>query len=420
MKLDIRTKKQDATIGNYIQDTPRRCTFVLSTGFGKSRVAIEILKRLDPPEIIILVNSEILRDITWRQEFEYFDALDLWDRVRIETYQLVYKWKRESEPIHKDALVVADEVDFAGGTNRLGNFFLEYPEIRVLGLTGFITESKKPWFNEHLPIYTTYTTYQAQMDGLLNKVRVTVVKFMLSDHRHREVRYLDKYGKQRSFKQSDNDSYQFHQKEIERISGKKAAAKQEYLTGSITSSELERKLKSLDYLYNRAAMKRREVLLSSLANIELAKKLYEYNSKLGKKSIVFSKRTDNATAIGGKERSYHGKNTKRNNEKVFKKFIEDGDLLCVCGKVDRGATIPGLNVGIFESYFGNDTKAAQRFGRLLRLKPDELAEVYILVPYYNREMKNGTFKVKPTVQLDWAKDMIRSTVVTSSRTWDYR
>ena len=91
MKLDIRTKKQDATIGNYIQDTPRRCTFVLSTGFGKSRVAIEILKRLDPPEIIILVNSEILRDITWRQEFEHFDALDLWDRVRIETYQLVYK-----------------------------------------------------------------------------------------------------------------------------------------------------------------------------------------------------------------------------------------------------------------------------------------------------------------------------------------
>jgi len=418
MNLDQRTSQQNETIDGFVADLPLRSTMVLSTGYGKSRIAIEILKRLNPPKILILVNSEILRDVTWKSEFENFDALDLWERVEIETYQLAYKWKKKDKEL--DHFVVADEVDFAGGTDSLSKFFYEYPNLRILGLTGFITETKKEWFNAHLPVFKEYTTYQAQKDGLLNTVKVTVVKFMLSNERHRVVKYMDKYGKARSFTQSDNDAYQYHQKEVERISMKKSMAKQGYLIGELTRAELDMKLNSLSYLYNAAAAKRREVLLSSLANIEIAQKLIEYNQKRDKKIIVFSKRTQVADAIGGEGRSYHGKNKKKVNTEAFNNFITgDIDVLTVCGKVDRGATIPHLSVGIFESYFGNDTKAAQRFGRLLRLKPDQEADVFILVPYYNREMADSSFKVKPTIQLDWAKDMIRSTVVLKSEVWDY-
>ena len=421
MKLDIRTKRQDLTISDYVKDKPFRSTFVLSTGFGKSRVAIEILKRLDPPKILILVNSEKLRDFTWKQEFKDFDAMYLYERSEIVTYQLAAKWTQKTKNLDNH-FVVADEVDFAADTLKYSKFFSEYPDLPVLGMTGFITEAKRPWFDQNLPVYTKYTTWQAQSDGILNKIKVHLVKFMLSTVQTNEVEYIDEYGKKKSFYQSDNDSYDYHQKAIERIAGKKAEAKAEYLVGNLTSIQLDKKLKSLDYLYNKAATKRRDVILNSEANIQIAKALIEYKCKEeGSKIITFSKRVANAQKIGGETQSFHGANRKAVNNTAFNAFL-NGDInyLSVCGKIDRGVTIPGLNVGIFESYFGDDTKAAQRFGRLLRLKPDEVAEVFILVPYYNRKLQDGTFKVSPTVQLGWAKDMLRSTVISDYSVWDYR
>ncbi|KKM22046.1 hypothetical protein LCGC14_1629370, partial [marine sediment metagenome] len=126
---------------------------------------------------------------------------------------------------------------------------------------------------------------------------------------------------------------------------------------------------------------------------------------------------------------YSGLITKKQANQNFNDF-KQGYLryLGVCDKVDRGANIEGLDLAILETFYGSDTKATQRFGRLMRLRPDEMATVYILLPYYMREDKpkkddpdqNPKYSVQETQQVEWARNMLRSTVIKSYEVWDYR
>jgi len=47
-------------------------------------------------------------------------------------------------------------------------------------------------------------------------------------------------------------------------------------------------------------------------------------------------------------------------------------------QLSEGISIANLRVGIIWHVFGNERKAAQRIGRLLRLNPDQTATVHLL------------------------------------------
>ncbi len=95
----------------------------------------------------------------------------------------------------------------------------------------------------------------------------------------------------------------------------------------------------------------------------------------------------------------------------------------VCDKINRGVNIDGLNTAVFESFYGSDTQAMQRLGRLMRLKPGETATAYVLLPYYMKTAKHDgveVYEMAPTQQVTWANKMFRSTDIKSSAVWDYR
>jgi superfamily II DNA or RNA helicase len=69
-------------------------------------------------------------------------------------------------------------------------------------------------------------------------------------------------------------------------------------------------------------------------------------------------------------------------------------LSCVL-QLNEGINIPELRQGIIMHAYGNERKASQRIGRLLRLNPDEKAIVHILC-YMN------------TVDEKWVKDALES------------
>lgn len=48
-------------------------------------------------------------------------------------------------------------------------------------------------------------------------------------------------------------------------------------------------------------------------------------------------------------------------------------------QLSEGVNIPHLRTGIIWYAFGNERKAAQRIGRLLRLNPEETATVHLPV-----------------------------------------
>jgi superfamily II DNA or RNA helicase len=75
--------------------------------------------------------------------------------------------------------------------------------------------------------------------------------------------------------------------------------------------------------------------------------------------------------------TYHSKN--KHSQANLDKFNagEIQRLACVA-QFSEGISIPNLRVGIIWHALGNERKAAQRIGRLLRLNSDQTATVHLL------------------------------------------
>jgi len=75
--------------------------------------------------------------------------------------------------------------------------------------------------------------------------------------------------------------------------------------------------------------------------------------------------------------SYHSNNSK--SEENLEKF-KSGEIskLSTVLQLSEGVNIPNLKQGIIMHAYGNERKASQRIGRLLRLNPDDKSIVHIL------------------------------------------
>ena len=422
MALDKRTEPQDEIVGNYIEENPMKATFVLSTGFGKSRVAMELITKLSPSHIHIFVNSADLRDFSWKREFKKWGKGSMFENyVTILTYQKLAKMLHY--PVGKDDIVFLDEVDFMADTDVLSRSIKFFgPEIRTVGLTGFITETKLDWFKDNLPIFATYTAEKAQDKGILNKLHFIFVKYDLSINKDVEVKYK-KFGEVKTFMQSENSAYDYQQKKYISLIVAKEQVTKKYSNNEISYNTYERAMQDYDYKISYAIKNRSELLLNCKATATIAKKLLAHiNATTPKsKTIVFSKRTKQSEIVCGIDNVYNGTIGAKIAKLHFKQF-EEGEInvLGTCDKINRGVNIDNLDTALFETFYGSNTEAVQRFGRLMRLDPDSVATVYVLLPHYMREDKNKLYSSQPTQQVTWAQSMLRSTNVTSSVVWDYR
>jgi superfamily II DNA or RNA helicase len=68
-------------------------------------------------------------------------------------------------------------------------------------------------------------------------------------------------------------------------------------------------------------------------------------------------------------------------------------LLSAVEQLSEGVNIPGLKSGIIMHAYSNNRKASQKLGRMLRLNPDDTAEVHILC-------------YRDTVDQDWVKNAL--------------
>jgi len=419
--MENRDEAQGKIIDLYMELDLLKSCGVISTGFGKSKIAIEIIKKIDPKNVLILVNSTVLRDSNWEDEFKVWNEMEMFSKVELATYQAAYKWKKEDKDL-TDYLVIADEVDFAANTDELSKFFYEYPKTRVLGLTGFITASKRAWFEEHLPIFTEITADMAQEMKILNNIHFVFVKYGLSNNSKDISVSYKVHGEQKFFTQSENNAYDYANKKAMALISSTTEITSQFMMGQITKAEQDRLLESLNWKIRAAVTKRNDLLLHSKAGVVMSKKILEHihGANVDSKTIVFSKRTDQSIRICGEDNVYNGKVTKKKAEANFKAFCEGTKpYLGVCDKINRGVNINNLDTAILETFFGSDTQATQRFGRMMRLKPDQIATVYILLPYYMRKEKNNTFSLQETQQVKWARNMLSSTKIKSSAVWNY-
>jgi hypothetical protein len=373
-------------------------------GIGKSKIiadAISLITSLKQEElsqfevpILITVNSTFLRDIELPAELKKWNCSV---KVKIACYQSTYKWNKNI------GLLISDEMDFAFAESEVyARTFTNNKYRYFLGMTGTLMAGKFQQSVEvfkSLPFYR-YTIKQAQMEGVLNKTVVWLhhVPFTTaptSTAPYGEVskyKWINKKIEEATINMSksweivkDVNNYSVTERQdAKAIADEWKEVKNHWESSPFNYNSRLRFLRSADSLINYAILLKNRILARNPDN----------------KVIIFSELTDDIDKIT--VHRYHGKSK---NLDVIKQFNE-GTIreLGVVKKVNRGVNFNKLNNCIAQSFNSSTTNAQQAYiGRMVRLQPDELAHVHILVSYYI----SGRDKVFAK-NWDWAQSFLNS------------
>lgn len=391
-------------------------TIIVGTGGGKSKIAIDLMKDVAPNRILLLTNSEHLRDNNWRDEFVKFNAMMYWDNhVTSECYQTVYRWENTEWD-----LVIADELDFAMSP-AYQRFFQNNICHKILGLTGFCTEDKKGLLALYAPVCYEISTQEMQDLNLLNKSKFIFVEFPLS--KAKTIQQKKKNGG--TFMVSENDQYKYYHAEVQKAAIVRSAIMQKYRMQNI-SYEDKPDYKAADWKFISMAAKRKSILNNLSTSITVVRGLLDkILVNPDNKVLIFSALTAQCDKLPN---PFHGKSD-YDTSGIEKLNSGEIKTLSVCKKVNRGVNLQGVNFLIKESFDSSETDFQQTHGRLMRLRPDQTAYYIVLLPFYEDlvkvEEKNTlgsrstvTFKktLLSTQAASWADKMMNSFSKAHSKT----
>ncbi len=417
---DIRDKIQSQAKNAFLATTGK-ASIVVGTGVGKSKIAIDIIRELcdfGTPAwnqwcllrktqglsignaILVLVNSERLRDTDWKDQFKKFNFSTLY--VRVECYQTVYKWVGETF-----YAVIADEFDFSL-TPEYFKFYLNNKFTYLIGLTALIPEKKLELANLIAPVCFSYTTQQAQADGVLNPTKFYQVNFDLS-----QAKVLDIKAKGYTFKQHENGAYLYLDEQFNKALHGLSATRKKQSTAELfdnnSTTDYTKQIDKLEGQMKFFSRKRKDFLHSLQSSVQVAKLLANTILKNNTaKVLIFSKLNKQSSAIS------HFVYNSTNKQDFILDSLNTGGInqLGVCEALTRGANLVGVNNIIEEAYVGSDVDFQQKHGRGVRLPIGDSLKFFILVPHVWERVKNTEngvtkweWKRRPTQAGVWFKNM---------------
>lgn len=315
-----------------------RCTAVLGTGVGKTLVGLTHMDRnTSPMDKVLVVAPKKAIFKSWQDDAVKFDKEYLLGRIVFTTYLSINK----HDP--KDYQVVY--LDEAHSLLESHRSFLNAYKGKIVGLTG--TPPKVNYsikgilVNEFCPVVYTFKADDAIENGILNNYHIIVHKLNLNIDKTFSIKANNK-----TFTVSEKDNYLFW------------------------SNKIDMRIGNLQMM----RIMRMRALMEYKSKEDYVKKLFPAISQ-NTKAILFANTQDQADRLCNW--SYHSNNSKSNeNLELFSNGLIN-QLSCVM-QLSEGINIPNLRQGIIMHAYGNERKAAQRIGRLLRLNPNDTAIVHIL------------------------------------------
>lgn len=381
--MDVREKIQQEAKEAFLESN-RQSSIILPTGTGKSKVCIDILKylqeeynELEPGylRILLLTNSTDLRDSNWKKEFEKWDYD--WELIQSECFQTAYKpgWQKDKS----FDVIIYDEADFALTGEYQSVFHI--PAKVKLAMTGFITEEKELMLQQWLPIVYRANVEDLQQQNILNKSEFILLEYPLNMDKNIE-RKLKTGG---TFKTSENDEYKYWDKQFQQaVIVKSSIEKKLRSGGGFVKYESDAGWRGADFKFKMLAAKRKKVLHTLDSTIQVTKNLLtNIHSVPNNKVIIFNTLTEQADKLPN---PFHGKSEE---DASGIESLNRGEIntLSVVKKLTRGVNLVGVNYLIRATYDGSETDFFQSHGRIMRLKPGEVAKYVILLPIYKDLVK---------------------------------
>ena len=314
----------------------RKCSVVLGTGVGKTLVGLTHIERNTTPlmKVLIVAPKKAIFQ-SWKDDAVKFGKEDLLGRMVFTTYLSLNKHK----PNDYHA-VYLDEMHSLLDSHR---GFLQLYTGKILGLTG--TPPKRGYsekgklVNEFCPVAFTFKADDAVENGILNDYQIIVHQLRLSAEKNYLVTQAG-----RKWVTDEESNYIYWSRRIDVGSGN----------------------------MHMLRVMRMKALMEYPSKELYTRKLME---SISTKCIIFANTQVQADKLC--VHSYHSNNPE---SEVNLLMFKEGKInkLSTVMQLNEGVNIPNLKQGIIMHAYGNERKAAQRIGRLLRLNPDDKSIVHIL------------------------------------------
>lgn len=322
---------------------------VMATGAGKSRVPILYAKKHKPKRIALIVPTEHLRDTNWKEEFESWDALDLFERVDAYCYASAHKIQDKDYD-----LVILDECHHITPLNYT---FFERNNIKdIIALTATLpTDVEKKNLLKSLSINPVYTI---SIDRALELGLVAPFKIVVF---YTQLDKVDKYVK------AGSKAKPFYTTEF---------GQYEYLSRRIAELKEEAELNNLPVdreALKRLSLQRMRFIYGLKSKTEAAKIILKSINK-SDRTLVFCGGIPQAEELN--KETYHSKIS----DKYLNLFIEEKiDRLSCVNALNEGTNIPNLDKALVVQLNSKELNIVQRIGRVIRKRPGHEAMVYIIV-----------------------------------------
>ena len=329
-RQEIQAEALKATVGKH------KCSIVLGTGVGKTLVGLKHMEQNTTSlmrTLVVAPKKSIFQ--SWKDDAETFNMQKQLNRITFTTYLSLNK----HNPGDFDA-VYLDEAHSLLDSHR---GFLQFFKGKILGLTGtppkYRDSEKGKLVQEFCPVVYTFKADEAIENGILNDYQIIVHELELGTAKNYAVDM-----KTKSFITSEQLNYNYWSNRIDIGSG---------------PAHILRVMRMKAMMEYTSKEKYTKILMNNINT----------------KCIVFANTQDQADRLCS--HSYHSNNPK--SEENLEDF-KAGNItkLSTVMQLNEGVNISNLKQGIIMHAYGNERKASQRIGRLLRLNPDDKAVVHIL------------------------------------------
>ena len=312
-----------------------QCGIGLATGVGKTLVGLRHMqKHYSPLKNILVVAPKVSIFSSWTSDAVKFKLDHLLQNIKFTTYISLNK----HDPREYD-MVYLDECHSLLDSHR--NFLENYSGM-ILGLTGtppkYKSSEKGRMVDDFCPIKFSFVTDEAVENNILNDYQIIVHQIKLDTRKNYKIQTGSN-----NFLSSEQLNYNYWTNRLE----------------STINSHITRVMRMKAMMEYPSKEKYTKILMNNIDS----------------KCIIFANTQVQADKLC--VHSYHSNNPEsENNLQQFK----EGKInkLSTVMQLNEGVNIPNLKQGIIMHAYGNERKAAQRIGRLLRLNPDDKSIVHIL------------------------------------------
>lgn len=329
-----------------------RGMLAMATGTGKSKCAIDYIDEKSKENfelrVLIVVPTEKLRDVNWKDEFVKWNKEFLWNNnVERSCYASISKLEGETY----DVVILDEAHNITPNNNRFFDQNVVYDCI-ALTATPPEDELKKSLLKEQrLDIVYAVSLDEAVQWELVSPYKVTVVQTSLDSI----TKNIKSGNKDKVFYTTEAKTYQYLTNQIESIdpmlANTRELAKRQMLI-----------LKRMRFIY--------ELQSKTMAARFLLEKVISKQER----TLIFAGSIVQAEALC--EHSYHSKSPNSDSYNAFKS--QGINRLSSVRSLNQGENIENLDNALVVQINSKELDIIQRVGRVVRYRDGHLAHIWIL------------------------------------------